>query len=180
MSFDRFFRLASIPALVVCALLQFAAAAQAASISLLRDPDIEHGLNRLAAPVLRAAGLNAKRMRILLVNDSSFNAFVLDSRTIFVHYGLVLKVTSPEMLQAVIAHEAAHITNGHLARRMQNLRSANSAAGLGLALSVLAAAVAPVKRRAVSPSAPGTRPCAVFWPIPGPRKAPPTAPLPTT
>ncbi|MBY6137965.1 M48 family metalloprotease [Leisingera daeponensis] len=140
MSFDRFFRLASIPALLLCALVQFAAAAQAASISLLRDPDIEHGLNRLAAPVLRAAGLNANRVRILMVNDSSFNAFVLDSRTIFVNYGLILKVTSPEMLQAVLAHEAAHITNGHLARRMQNLRSARNAAGLGLALAALAAA----------------------------------------
>ncbi|KIC20879.1 M48 family metalloprotease [Leisingera sp. ANG-Vp] len=141
MSFDRFFRLASIPALLLCALFTFAAgAAQSASISLLRDADIEHGLNKLAAPVLRAAGLNANRVRILLVNDSSFNAFVVDSRTIFVHYGLILKVTSPEMLQAVIAHESAHITNGHLARRMQNLRSANSAAGLGVALAVLAAA----------------------------------------
>ena len=147
MSFDRFFRLASIPALLLCALFTFTgAAAQAASISLLRDPDVEHGLNRLAAPVLRAAGLNANRVRILLVNDSSFNAFVVDSRTIFVHYGLILKVTSPEMLQAVIAHEAAHITNGHLARRMQNLRSANSAAGLGLALAALAAAGQPSDR----------------------------------
>jgi predicted Zn-dependent protease len=140
MSFDRFFRLASIPAMVLCALVHFATAVQAASISLLRDPDIEHGLTRLAAPVLNAAGLNAKRVRILLVNDSSFNAFVVDSRTIFIHYGLVLKATTPEMLQAVIAHEAAHITNGHIARRMQNLRSANNAAGLGMALAVLAAA----------------------------------------
>lgn len=56
MSFDRFFRLASIPAMVLCALVHFATAVQAASISLLRDPDIEHGLTRLAAPVLNAAG----------------------------------------------------------------------------------------------------------------------------
>lgn len=140
MSFDRFFRLASIPALLLCALFQFAAPVHAASIALLRDPDIEHGLNRLAAPILSAAGLNAKRVRILLVNDSAFNAFVVDNQTIFINYGLVLKVSTPEMLQAVIAHEAAHISNGHLARRMQNLRSANSAAGLGMALAVLAAA----------------------------------------
>lgn len=140
MTFDRFCRLASIPALALCLLAYTATCLQAASIRLLRDPDIEHGLSQLAAPVLRAAGLNAKRVRVLVVNDSSFNAFVIDSRTIFVNYGLILKVTSPEMLQAVIAHEAAHITNGHLARRMQNQRSAGSAAGLGLALAVIAAA----------------------------------------
>ena len=140
MTFDRFSRLASIPAVVFCFLIYTATAVQAASITLLRDADIEQGLTRLAAPVLRATGLNAKRVRVLVVNDSQFNAFVLDSRTIFINYGLILKVSSPEMLQAVIAHEAAHITNGHLARRMQNLRSAGSAAGLGLALAALAAA----------------------------------------
>lgn len=140
MTIDRVSRLASIPALVFCMLAYAATSLQAASINLLRDPDIEHGLSQLAAPVLRAAGLNANRVRILVVDDSSFNAFVLDNRTIFINYGLILKVTSPEMLQAVIAHEAAHITNGHLARRMQNMRSAGNAAGLGIALAVLAAA----------------------------------------
>ncbi|GAA6195466.1 M48 family metalloprotease [Pseudophaeobacter arcticus] len=140
MTFDRFSRLASIPAVVFCLLVYTATCVQAATITLLRDADIEQGLSRLAAPVLRAAGLNAKRLRILVVNDSQFNAFVLDSRAIFINYGLILKVTSPEMLQAVIAHEAAHITNGHIARRMQNLQSAGTAAGLGLALAALAAA----------------------------------------
>ncbi|MDE4304159.1 M48 family metalloprotease [Phaeobacter gallaeciensis] len=140
MTFDRFSRLASIPALVFCLLAYAATAVQAASITLLRDADVEQALNRLAAPVLQAAGLNARRTKILVVNESSYNAFVLDNRTIFVHYGLILKSDSPEMLQAVLAHEAAHIANGHLARRMQNMRSAGSAAGLGMALAVLAAA----------------------------------------
>lgn len=140
MTFDRFSRLASIPAVVFCLLVYTATCVQAATITLLRDADIEQGLSRLAAPVLRAAGLNAKRLRVLVVNDSQFNAFVLDSRTIFINYGLILKVTSPEMLQAVIAHEAAHISNGHLARRQQNLQSAGTAVGLGLALAAIAAA----------------------------------------
>jgi predicted Zn-dependent protease len=115
-------------------------AAEAAAASLfLRDPDIEHGLSELAAPVLRAAGLNPKRVRVLVVNDSSLNAFVVDGQTVFLHYGLILKVQSAAMLQAVIAHEAANISNGHIARRMENLRSARTAAGLGAALAVIAA-----------------------------------------
>jgi predicted Zn-dependent protease len=44
------------------------------------------------------------------------------------------------MLQAVIAHEAAHIANGHIARRMTNLGTARTAASLGLALAAAAAA----------------------------------------
>ena len=109
MTFDRFSRLASIPALVFCLLAYAATAVQAASITLLRDADVEQALNRLAAPVLQAAGLNARRTKILVVNESSYNAFVLDSRTIFVHYGLILKSDSPEMLQAVLALSLIHI-----------------------------------------------------------------------
>ncbi|WP_153547579.1 M48 family metalloprotease [Tritonibacter aquimaris] len=140
MTFDRVYRLTSIPALMIGFFLFFASAVQAQSISLLRDADIEYGLSQLAAPVLRASGLNPKRVRVLVVNDSSLNAFVIDHKTIFIHHGLIQRVKTPEMLQAVIAHEAAHITNGHLARRLQNLRSTSTAAGLGVALAALAAA----------------------------------------
>lgn len=140
MGFDRFFRLASIPALMLCAMLGAVTPRPAAALTLLRDADIEHGLTELAFPILRAAGLNAARVRILVVDDSRFNAFVVDHRTIFLHSGLIEKVDSARMLQAVIAHEAAHIANGHIARRMGNLQSARSAAGLGTVLGMIAAA----------------------------------------
>ncbi|MFK7753699.1 MAG: M48 family metalloprotease [Sedimentitalea sp.] len=110
------------------------------AVTLLRDADIEQGLTQLAAPVLRAAGLSPTRVRILVVDDSTLNAFILDNQTIFLHSGLIQKLETPEALQAVIAHEAAHIANGHIARRMGNLRSARTAANLGLALAAIAAA----------------------------------------
>lgn len=140
MAFDRLSRLASIPALFLSALLFAVSSVPAAALTLLRDADIEQALTRLSAPVLSAAGLNPKRVKILVVNDDSFNAFVVDSRAIFVNYGLLLTVDKPEMLQAVIAHEAAHIANGHITRRTQNLKSASTASGLGLALAAIAAA----------------------------------------
>lgn len=114
--------------------------APAAAIGLLRDPDIEMSLSNLSAPILQAAGLNPKRVRVLIVDDSSLNAFVVDNQTIFIHHGLINRVGDPRALQAVIAHEAAHISNGHIARRMQNMKSARTAAGLGMALAVAAAA----------------------------------------
>jgi predicted Zn-dependent protease len=126
--------------LVVSVVIFLSGSQPLAAISLLRDPGIEHGLTQLAMPILRAAGLNASRVRVLVVNDASFNAFVIDSQTIFVHYGLILKTDNAAMLQAVIAHEAAHIANGHIARRMGNFQSARTLAGLGAALAVIAAA----------------------------------------
>ncbi|WP_281972391.1 M48 family metalloprotease [Ruegeria faecimaris] len=138
MAFERVSRLASIPALLLFAVTWLVGAVQAQS--LIRDPDIEHGLRELAFPVLRAAGLNTNRVQILVVNDSTFNAFVLDYNAIYLNYGLILSVESPEMLQAVIAHEAAHIANGHLSRRYENLNAARQKAGLGTALALIAAA----------------------------------------
>ncbi|MEX0364981.1 MAG: M48 family metalloprotease [Ruegeria sp.] len=140
MAFDRVSRLASIPALVLTSVIYLMSAIPAAAVGLLRDPDIEHGLRELAFPILRAAGLNTNRVRVLLVNDDRFNAFVIDHNTIFLNYGLILKVERPDILQAVIAHEAAHIANGHISRRVANLQSAQRLAGLGTALAIAAAA----------------------------------------
>ncbi len=140
MAFERGSRLASIPAFLLAAALWTATVIQSHAQSLIRDPDIEHGLRELAFPILRAAGLNTNRVRVLVVRDGTFNAFVIDYNTIFVNHGLILSADSPEMLQAVIAHEAAHIANGHLARRAENLRAAQRAAGFGTALALIAAA----------------------------------------
>ncbi len=121
-------------------LLTLISAFPLAAQTLLRDAGIEHGLEQLSFPILRAAGLSPSRVRVLIVDDDSLNAFVVDNQTIYVHSGLILKSHSAAMLQAVIAHEAAHIANGHLARRMANMKSARTAAGLGMALAVLTAA----------------------------------------
>ena len=112
----------------------------ASTQSLIRDAEIEYALRKLARPVFAAAGLNASRIKILVINDSSLNAFVIDNNHMFIHSGLILKLKTPQELQAVIAHEAAHIANGHISRRLVNMRSAKTAAGLGLLLSAVAAA----------------------------------------
>lgn len=139
MAFERLSKVTSIPALLLVTVTWMASGVPATAQSLIRDPDIEHGLRELAFPVLRAAGLNTNRVKIIVVNDGTFNAFVIDYSAIYLNYGLILSVESPEMLQAVIAHEAAHIANGHLARRVENLRTANRNAGYGTALALIAA-----------------------------------------
>jgi predicted Zn-dependent protease len=121
--------------LVVCLL-----ALPAQAIGLLRDADMEHALKQIGAPVLRAAGLSPERVKILVVDDSSLNAFVVSNDAIFIHYGLINKMGSAAMLQGIIAHEAAHITNGHIARRLGNMANARTISGLGIALAAVAAA----------------------------------------
>jgi len=112
----------------------------ARAATLLRDADIEHALKQLGAPVLRAAGLSPNQVRILLIDDSTLNAFIIDTQHIFIHSGLLSKLETAAQVQAVIAHEAAHIANGHISRRLGNMRSARTAAGLGMALAAAAVA----------------------------------------
>ena len=127
--------------LSIALILTLVAGAPVRALTLLRDPDIEYALKQLAAPVLKAAGLSPSRMDILIIDDRSLNAFVVDRSAIFIHSGLLLKMQNAEMLQAVLAHEAAHIANGHLVRRPIALRNARTAAGLGAVLAGAAVAV---------------------------------------
>ena len=108
------------------------------AIGLLRDADIEYSLDQVAKPILQAAGLSPSRIKVLVVDDTKMNAFVIDNNHIFLTAGLILKTKSPEMLQSVIAHEAAHIANGHITRRLQNLRASRTAAGFGMAFAIAA------------------------------------------
>jgi predicted Zn-dependent protease len=124
---------------LVALVISFAAAQPARAVSLIRDAEIEHALAELSAPILRAAGLSPQQVRILVVDDRSLNAFVINGSAIFIHTGLLLKLESAAQLQSVIAHEAAHISNGHITRRLTNIRGARNTAAFGM---VLAAAVA--------------------------------------
>ncbi len=111
----------------------------AQAVTIIRDAEIERALRELAAPVLRAAGL-PQSVRIIVVSDGGMNAFVADARHIFITSGLLLRLDSPDQVQAVLAHEAAHIANGHLSRRPAAARSARSAALMGLLLATATAA----------------------------------------
>ncbi|TCP25533.1 putative Zn-dependent protease [Rhodovulum adriaticum] len=113
---------------------------RALTLSLIRDAEIEHALRELTRPIANAAGVSSGALDVYIINDSSMNAFVLDGQTVMIHSGLILRLDRAEHLQAVIAHELAHITGGHLTRRMANLRGARGVAAMGLLLSTAVAA----------------------------------------
>jgi predicted Zn-dependent protease len=107
---------------------------------LIRDAEIERTLQSAARPLLQKAGLPVSSTNILIVNDRSMNAFVAGGNNIFINAGLVMRLKSVEMLQAVIAHEIGHITGGHVSQRAAARASANSATGIGIILGLITAA----------------------------------------
>ncbi|TCP42400.1 M48 family metalloprotease [Rhodovulum marinum] len=125
---------------LLLALILLLAPLAARAQSLIRDAEIEYALRQLARPLATAAGISPSSLRVMVINDSAMNAFVLDGQTIMIHSGLLLRLESAAEAQAVIAHEIAHIANGHITRRLANLRGANSAAAMGLLMSLAVAA----------------------------------------
>ena len=117
------------------ALVAFAASAR----TLLRDPDIEYALKKLAEPIVGVSGMSIGRIDIMVIHDDRMNAFIVDDRTVFIHSGLILRLGSAAELQSVIAHEIAHIANGHIPRRAGNRRAAGRSAFAGMALGLAAA-----------------------------------------
>lgn len=124
--------------MLMAALLSLTLHARAAGI--IRDSEIEYALRELARPLASAAGVSMGTLRIYLIDDRSLNAFVADQQTMFLHTGLLLRLTTAEQVQAVLAHEIAHIANGHISRRGIASDNARTAAGIGLLLAAAAGA----------------------------------------
>jgi len=66
------------------------ALAQSKSVPIVRDAEIEALVTDYATPIIKAAGLSRNAIRIVLVNNNSFNAFV-DGRRIFINTGALLQ-----------------------------------------------------------------------------------------
>jgi predicted Zn-dependent protease len=107
---------------------------------LIRDAETEALVRAYAKPIFSAAGIGSQGIRIHIVNDRAFNAFVVDGHNMFIHAGTLMMAKTPNQVIGVIAHESGHITGGHLARLRTQVSRAKSAA-LMLQLLGLAAMV---------------------------------------
>jgi predicted Zn-dependent protease len=95
-------------------------------LPLIRDAEIEQLLRDYTQPVLRAAGLSKQNIRVIIINDRSFNAFVMDGQRIFVNAGALMESDTPNQIIGVLAHETGHIAGGHLSRLREQLAQAQT------------------------------------------------------
>jgi len=110
------------------------AAAQRRPASLIRDAEIEALLRDYAAPIFKAAGIGSRGAEIIIINDRSFNAFVVSGNRMFINSGTLLTAETPNEVIGVIAHETGHLAGGHL----QGLRNeAARAQSIGMIATLL-------------------------------------------
>jgi predicted Zn-dependent protease len=111
-----------------------------AGIPMIRDAEIEQLLREYVTPILKVAGLGNQGIQVVIINDKSFNAFVMDAHHIFVNAGALMEATTPNQLIGVFSHETGHIVGGHLSKMRQELANAQTAAIIAMLLGVGAVA----------------------------------------
>src|SRR6201992_3956226 len=107
-----------------------------AGIPTIRDAEIEQLLRDYTKPILHAAGLSQQNIQVVIINDKSFSAFVMDAHRIFVNSGALTQSTTPNQIIGVLAHETGHIVGGHLSKMRQEMANAQTAAIVAMLLGV--------------------------------------------
>lgn len=126
--------------LMLATALTFAAVQPASAQSILRDSETEKLFADMSKPLVEAAQLDPKNVKIVLINDPEINAFVTAGQAVYIHTGLLTASDNANQVQGVIAHELGHIAGGHALRSQEGAKQANSISILSLVLGGLAMA----------------------------------------
>lgn len=125
-----------------------------ASAPLVLDPVVQSYIQDVGNRLVVNAD-NAKfPFHFFMLNDSAINAFAFYGGHIGVHTGLMVRADTESELASVLAHEIAHVTQRHLARRLQSQKRGSSMqiarliGGLLLALADAEAGIAAVQTSA--------------------------------
>lgn len=108
--------------------------------SVLRDAETESLFADMSRPLIVAAGLDPRNVKVVLIGDPTINAFVAGGQIVYVHSGLLMAADNANQVQGVIAHELGHITGGHVIRFGEGMKAATGITLLSLLLGVAAMA----------------------------------------
>jgi predicted Zn-dependent protease len=114
----------------------------------LDDPVLLEYLQSLWAPLVAAARARgdigadvdaAFAWEVFLVSDRSVNAFALPGGHVGVHLGLIAMTGLRDELASVLAHELAHVTQRHIARRIASSQRMSVVGMTAILLGLIAA-----------------------------------------
>lgn len=78
----------------------------------------EEYINDLGKKLVGASGVRGDHFYFFFFNSSAINSFAGPDGYVAVYSGLMLATQNEDELSAVMAHEIAHVTQGHIARKM--------------------------------------------------------------
>lgn len=85
-------------------------------LKLIHHPEVERYVNQVGQRILSVMGPQRFDYRFFVVENSQLNAFAIPGGSIYVHTGLVERITSTDELAGVLGHEIVHVKSRHIAR----------------------------------------------------------------
>ena len=102
-----------------------------------KDPEVVSYVDRIGRRIVDHLDESFFDYRFGVVREGSVNAFAVPGGYVYVHSGLLMRVTSDDEVAAVLGHEVAHVHAHHLARQQEATRLMSYASLLGMLLSVV-------------------------------------------
>lgn len=84
------------------------------------DPQVRQYVRDLGIRLASRANTGGMRYEFFVVDSPAINAFAMPGGYIGINRGLITATQSESELASVLAHEIAHVTQRHIARRMAN------------------------------------------------------------
>ena len=109
------------------------------SMPLVEDPEVRNYVQDIVNRIVGTLPPQPYKFRTSVLLEPSLNAFATPGGFVFVHTGLIQNLNHESELAGVLAHEIAHVTQRHIAKRMER--------GQVVSLATLAAAVAGLVRK---------------------------------
>jgi len=113
------------------------------SLPIIHDPVLNQYINGLGQNIVAHSESVKLPFHFFLIEDNEINAAAFLGGNVKIHTGLFLYADNESELAGVIAHEAAHITQRHLARMLEQKSLSNPASMAALAGSILLTLVSP-------------------------------------
>src|SRR5262245_3150396 len=104
----------------------------------IEDPEATEDRQAVGSRIVaQASGDSGQKFSFFFVRDDTITAFALPGGFIGVNYGLVLATRNEAQLAGVLAHEVAHVTQRHIARRVRSQGRQSVATTVAILASIL-------------------------------------------
>lgn len=104
---------------------------------LLSDPIMQDYLEYLIYKIASHSNLTDRRLTLAIIKDESINAFAVPGGVIGINLGLFLHGETESETSAILAHEIAHVSQRHFARRTEASRKASVASMAGMLAGIV-------------------------------------------
>lgn len=111
------------------------------SASQIHDPLVNEYLTSMVYRLVPYTPLSNRELTIVVIDDPGINAFAVPGNIVGVNGGLFLNAETEQQFGSVMAHELAHLSQRHFARRLEQQERSAPLTAAGIIAGVVLAAV---------------------------------------